>query len=177
MDAAGRPIGGSRRDPRRAPSRCYDALVAQCRGRSVLPSTVLVGRAALEAVGGFPEDMTTGEDWLTFLRLSARGPFVSVEAPVALYRKHEGQVRWDPAQQEAMLPTLLARWFDDPATPARARPYRRRLEARHRAYIARNYRRLGRKEDAGRCLRRAVALDPRLLLHPRRLRHWVAAFI
>lgn len=155
--------------------RAYDALVTQSKGRSLLPSTVLADRAALESAGGFPDDMPTGEDWLLFLRLSTRGPFASIAAPVVGYRKHGGQVRWDPAQQEAALPTLLARWFDDPATPARARPYRRRHEARHLAYIARNYRRLGRLAEADRCLRAAVAKDRRLLLHPRRLRNWIGA--
>lgn len=156
-------------------TRAYDALVAQSKGRSLLPSTVLADRRALEEAGGFPDDMPTGEDWLLFLRLSARGAFVSVEAPVVGYRKHAGQVRWDPAQQEAALPTLLSRWFDEPSTPERVRPYRQRLEARHLAYIARNYRRLGRLADADRCLRSAVAKDRRLLLHPRRLRNWIGA--
>jgi len=177
MDASGRPRGDAGPDPRSARGRPYDALVAQCKGRSILPSTVLVDRTALERTGGFPEDLPTGEDWLVFLRLSAGGPFVALDAPVVLYRKHEGQVRWDPAQQEAALPTLLARWFDDPATPERARPYRRRLEARLTAYVARNYRRLGRLDDARRCLRVAVAKDPRLLLHPRRLRNWLGAVL
>ena len=123
MDAD-RSAAGRRgpRPPRGAGAAPYDALIAQCKGRSVLPSTVLVGRAALERSGGFPEDLPTGEDWLTFLRLSAAGPFVALDAPVVLYRKHEGQVRWDPAQQEAALPdaalALVRRSRDPGARPA-----------------------------------------------------------
>ena len=175
MDADGHPLRASGHYSRAA--REYDAVVSQSKGRSLLPSTVLVERAALERAGGFPEDMPTGEDWLLFLRLSTFGTFVSVETPVVLYRKHAGQVRWDPAQQEAALPTLLTRWFDDPATPPRAREFRARLEARLLAYIARNYRRLGKIADADRCLRAAVSKDRRLLLHPRRLRNWLGAVL
>lgn len=177
MDAAGRPLRAAPRAGRGRAPTSYDALVSQSKGRSLLPSTVLVARTAIERAGGFAEDLPTGEDWLLFLRLSAAGPFVAVDAPVVRYRKHEGQVRWDPAQQEAALPLLIARWFDAPDTPARARPYRARLEARLLAYIARNYRRLGRTGDADRCLRVAVAGDRTLLLHPRRLRNWLGAVL
>lgn len=184
MDAAGTPIDATHRRPAAvlappAPPRvrAYDALVSQSKGRSLLPSTVMVVRDALVRAGGFAEDLPTGEDWLLFLRMSAAGAFVSVAAPVVLYRKHAGQVRWDPVQQEAALPALLSRWFDDPSTPPRARPYRARLEARLLAYIARNHRRAGRTADADRCLRAAVAKDRRLLLHPRRARHWLRALL
>ncbi len=177
MDAAGRRHREPSLVARADVGRAYDALIVQSKGRSLLPSTVLVERAAVERAGGFPDDMPTGEDWLLFLRLSALGPFVSIDVPVVDYRKHEGQVRWDPAQQEAALPELLRRWFDDPATPERARPHRRRLEARLLAYIARNHRRLSQRADADRCLKAAVAMDRRLLLHPRRLRNWLGAVL
>jgi hypothetical protein len=175
MEEDGTPRPGLRMRARAAPGRLEDGLLRQLHGRSLLPSTVLVRRAAVRAVGGFDPALATGEDRLLFLRLGAEGPFVAVDEPVVLYRRHGEQVRWDPVQQEAALPALLSRYFDDPQCPPRARPHRARLEARLLAFIARNYRRLGRRDDAARCLRTAVASDPRLLLHPRRLRHWLAA--
>ncbi len=174
-DDAGRPRapGAAGRGTGRA--RAYDGVAAHAAGRSVLPSTVLVARDALERAGGFPEDLPTGEDWCLFLAVAGLGPFVALDAPVVVYRRHEGQVRWDPVAQEAALPALLARAFDAPGVPDRVRAARRRVEGRLLAYIARNYRRLGRLPDAHRCLRRAVRLSPRLLLHPRRLLRWLSA--
>jgi hypothetical protein len=49
--------------------------------------------------------------------------------------------------------------------------------ARHLAWIARNHRRVGDRAAAARCLRRAVGLDPRLLLHPRRAALWMGAVL
>jgi hypothetical protein len=92
-----------------------------------------------------------------------------------LYRRHAGQVRSDPAAMEAALPVWTARWFEDPRAGRPSRRERDRLVARHRAWIARNHRRVGDRAAAARCLREAVRLDPRLLLNARRAALWVGA--
>ena len=122
-DAEGRVREGAR-GTKAVRARVRDGLTDQLRGRSLLPSTVCLRRSAFDAAGGFDEDLATGEDWLLFLRAARLGPFVDVGRPVALYRRHGGQARGTPAQQEAALSIWLPRFFDDPATPdgARARP-------------------------------------------------------
>jgi glycosyltransferase involved in cell wall biosynthesis len=55
-------------------------------------SCTVVRSEALRAVGGFDEDTSrrfgTGEDWLTFLRLSWRGPIAFVDEELLRYRVH-----------------------------------------------------------------------------------------
>lgn len=53
-------------------------------------SNVLVTRSAFEAVGGFDETLTHGEDWDLWLRLSARFAYAVVPAPQVLYRQRPG---------------------------------------------------------------------------------------
>ncbi|MFO0933322.1 MAG: glycosyltransferase family A protein [Planctomycetota bacterium] len=173
--------GAARRGGPRVPARatasdaaCGDGLGPQLRGRSPVPSTVLLRREVFERVGGFPEDLETGEDWLFFLRAAAVGAFVTLAAPTVLYRRHAGQVRGNPAMQERALAAWSGRFFDDPRTPPAVRARRDRVVARHLAWIARNHRRAGDEAAFRRCFLTAVRLDPRLLLHPRRFARWVA---
>jgi len=175
-DVEGRVREGARgTEPTRTTVR--DGLEDQLRGRSLLPSTVCMRRAAFDAVGGFDEDLATGEDWLLFLRAARLGPFVDVGRPVALYRRHGGQARGTPAEQEAALSVWLPRFFDDPATPAAARARGRRLRGRHLHWISRNHRHTGARADARRTLRAAVRDDPSLVLHPKRLLRWIGALL
>jgi hypothetical protein len=168
-DADGRPRPRSRgrAGPRR--ERCEDGIDAQRAGRSVVPSTCLLRREAVERAGRFDEDLATGEDWLFFLRAAAAGPFVWLPEPTVLYRRHAGQARGDPAAQEAALPVWTSRFFDDPGVPERARRGRRGVVGRHLLWIARNHRLAGDAASARRCARAAARADPSLLLRPRRL--------
>lgn len=171
--------GGARRAGPRVPegaadAACGDGLEPQLRGRSPVPSTVLLRREVFARVGGFPEDLETGEDWLFFLRAAAVGPFVTMRAPTVLYRRHPGQVRGAPAMQERALEAWASRYFDDPRTPPAVAARRDRVVARHLAWISRNHRRAGDEAAFRRCFLAAVRLDPRLLLHPRRLARYLA---
>ncbi len=125
-DAQGRVREGAR-GTKATRARVRDGLDDQLRGRSLLPSTVCLRRSAFAAAGGFDEDLATGEDWLLFLRAARLGPFVDVGRPVALYRRHGGQARGTPTEQEAALAVWLPRFFDDAATPPSARARARRL--------------------------------------------------
>jgi glycosyltransferase involved in cell wall biosynthesis len=174
MDEGGREVPGSRRAASRGRETCRDRHREQWAGRSLYPSTVLLRREVVARLRGFDEDLPTGEDWVFFLRAADLGPFVFLPRPTVLYRRHAGQVRGDPASQEAALPRWTARYFDDPRTPAAARRHRRRLEGRHLNWIARNHRRRHDDAAARRCFDEAVRRDPSLLLHPRRLVRWIA---
>lgn len=169
MDAEGRPARGSSRAATASIERCAPRLEEQLDGSSIYPSTVLLRRELIERIGGFDEDLPTGEDWVFFLKAAAVGPFVETAAPTVSYRRHAGQVRGSPAAQEAALPLWTSRYFDDPSTPPFARSRRRRLLGRHLNWIARNYRRTGDAKAARRCFASAIRHDPSLLLHPRRL--------
>ena len=173
-DAEGRETPSARRAASRGRETCEDFHREQWLGRSLHPSTVTMRREVVERLGGFDEDLPTGEDWVFFLRAADVGPFAFLPVPTVLYRRHPGQVRGDPAMQEAALPRWTARYFDDPRTPPAADRHRRRLEGRHLNWIARNHRRRGDAASARRCFTDAVARDPSLLLHPRRLVRWLS---
>jgi glycosyltransferase involved in cell wall biosynthesis len=177
MTAEGVEVPRSRRAAARGKETCEDRLHEQMRGRSIFPSTVLLRREVVVRAGTFDEDLATGEDWLFFLRAATIGPFVFLPEPTVLYRRHAGQVRSDPAAMEEALPVWTARWFGDPRAGALSGRARARLLGRHLAWIARNHRRVGDAGAAARCLRAAVRLDPRLLLHPRRAALWVGAVL
>jgi GT2 family glycosyltransferase len=168
MDAEGRPEPRSLRAASRGAERCRPRLDSHLRGRSVFPSASLVRRDAFERAGGFDEGLPTGEDWAFFLRLASIGPFVYVPVPTVLYRRHAGQVRGDPALQEAALERWTSCYFDDPATPDEARRFRRRLVGTHLNWISRNHRAAGDEAAFRRCFQAAVRENPRLLLHPKR---------
>jgi glycosyltransferase involved in cell wall biosynthesis len=55
------------------------------------PSSVLIRRPAIEAVGGFSE-IPFGEDWDTWIEIAKRFPIGFVDRPLALVRRHTGSV-------------------------------------------------------------------------------------
>jgi hypothetical protein len=55
------------------------------------PSSVLIRRSALEAVGGFSE-LPRGQDWDTWLKIAKRFPIGFVDDVVALVRRHTGSI-------------------------------------------------------------------------------------
>lgn len=68
----------------------FDTLAAV---NPIWPAAVaLLRRAAVEGVGGFDPRFRVQEDWELYLRMSRRGPFVPVDAQVAWYRRHEGNL-------------------------------------------------------------------------------------
>jgi hypothetical protein len=55
------------------------------------PSSVLIRRSALEAVGGFSE-IAFGEDWDTWIEVAKRFPIGFTDQVVALVRRHAGSI-------------------------------------------------------------------------------------
>ena len=66
---------------------CFEQLIRWC---FMFPSSLAVSRKAFMVVNGF-EDITYGEDWIFFLKLSAQFPFCfSGPQPITLRKLHEG---------------------------------------------------------------------------------------
>jgi len=62
----------------------------------ILPSCVMLPRAAFLQAGGFPHHLTIGEDWALWLRLIALGPFCVVDEPLTRYRVSNAGISSDP---------------------------------------------------------------------------------
>lgn len=83
----------------------------------VLPSAVLVDRAASLAVGGFG-DLPRGADLEFWVRLLQTGPGLVVPTVTCTYLEHDGQVSADTAQMRDDRVAVARRfasahWFDD----------------------------------------------------------------
>ena len=68
---------------------CFDALLRWC---FLLPSSMALKREAFVSVGGF-NDLSCGEDWIFFLKLSSLFPFgFTGPEPITLRRLHRGSL-------------------------------------------------------------------------------------
>ncbi len=131
-----------------------------CDVNFVLTSSVVVHRAALEALGGFDERLSHAEDLDLWIRLARRGPGVAVRRPLVRYQHRPGGLT---RQAEARLEgdvALFGRLAADGTLPA---PLRRR--ARRRATLAQYKRavtalRAGRRAEARRELARVWPARP-----------------
>lgn len=80
----------------------------------VWPAAVaLHRRAAVEAIGGFREDLLQLEDWDLCLRLSRMGPLVPVPAVLVLYRRHAGNLTRAALQNDGARDVLLLGAYAD----------------------------------------------------------------
>jgi glycosyltransferase involved in cell wall biosynthesis len=150
----------------------------------VMPSSCLVRRAAIDAVGGF-DPAYVAEDWELHFRLARAGrPFLYLDAPLTRYRVHDqtkSKDKWGHALAmlnmrnaiEAARPDLLAA----DTSPAMVDAY-----ARHRRKYADAYYRVGKLSvqrgdvaAGAEMLRKAIRLNPwRLKYHTRYWQSFVA---
>jgi cellulose synthase/poly-beta-1,6-N-acetylglucosamine synthase-like glycosyltransferase len=74
------------------------------------PSATVIRKSALDAIGGFPTNIRTGEDWLLWARLWLRGRFVLVNKPLAQWIQIEGGLttHGKPYRQEWVVNKALA---------------------------------------------------------------------
>ena len=121
----------------------------------ILTSSVVVRREALEALGGFREDMTHAEDLELWIRLARRGPAAASRHALVRYQHRAGGLT---RQTEARLlggATLFRRLAQDPTlAPALRRLARRRVAVAHHQ-LAVAALRDGRAGDARRFAREA----------------------
>jgi glycosyltransferase involved in cell wall biosynthesis len=126
------------------------------------PSTVMLRREALEAAGGFDEDVYRCEDWELWLRLADEHTFVAL--PEALVRRRR---QWlAPEQALAALEPMLARLAPRiDALPARERE---RVRAHHDLVLGIHHAQRGDRARARALIWSAWRRNPR---SPRPLAH------
>ncbi len=124
-------------------------LAAWVRRPTVLPSAMVVRRAALVAVGGFDEDLDQAEDVDLVWRLGRAGWVGGWLTRVTTsYRVSSSSASRRLDRQEACLLTIYSRLFADPDLPADVRSERRPAMASLHCWLAAAYRRAGRTRDA-----------------------------
>ena len=93
IDGAGRVIKGLRQPL--VSQDHYLRLLEDCFIWS--GSSIVYRRSALEAVGGFDEELSAADDYELYLRLARRFPIFCHEAVVTEYRRHGTNTTRDPA--------------------------------------------------------------------------------
>jgi glycosyltransferase involved in cell wall biosynthesis len=107
--------------------------------------STLVRRAAMEAAGGFRDELTFGEDWEFLVRLALRGPFVAVpeKVPVLFIQAHPSGLFRSQSADPAVYTPLMEAIFTQPAL--RQRFGRERLDNLRRRADANNAWAIGRE--------------------------------
>jgi glycosyltransferase involved in cell wall biosynthesis len=115
--------------------------------------TLVVRRAALQAIGGFDESLRALEDWECAIRLARRGPVAFVDEPLVLQRFSPNSITRDNPGKLAARRRIAEKHADLLAPHPRA-------HARHHYTIAGLERRAGDLAAARASLARARALAP-----------------
>lgn len=145
----------------------------------VWTSATAAFRSAMQAIGGFPEGIASGEDLLTWARLAARFPLAYDARALAVFEVSGIERRPDSAQRVGAALLALRREFPQEKT---LRAYLG-LWNRMQAVMAMRFNDM---VLARRCAWRAVRYGPRqwrnfytLVLSwlPGRLRHWLDTFL
>lgn len=130
------------------------------------PSSVLLRRTCFETIGGFDGSVAPSDDLHFALRLSSRFPVASIAEPLVRYRMHAAQIHRDLSVLE---PNML-RVFQDVLTDPSQSALRRRATANLYTRLFFHHLRLRHSQDALRCFRRALAVQPtRLIALPARV--------
>ncbi len=136
------------------------------------PSTVMCERTLLEEVGGFDPAFSQCADWELWIRLAARTRFVCLDEPLAVYRRHPGNMSRSVPLLERDSVAVLDKAFAGPDVPGPLRGLRRRARAHNDMVLAGSYFQAGSYRSFVRCATRALAGDWRqvgqLVDYPRR---------
>jgi glycosyltransferase involved in cell wall biosynthesis len=128
----------------------------------IVPSGVVIRRAALDAVGGYPEQLRAFEDVYLWMLLREQGPFVYLPEGLAAWRfAHFPAPLKAPGGQEAagriFRQMVMARYGVDPIRHVRSRE---RAPRSILGYIGLDALAHGDRTTARRAFIRAIALDP-----------------
>jgi glycosyltransferase involved in cell wall biosynthesis len=111
--------------------RDADSFLLMLLARNFVYTSVTARRAALERVGGFDEQLKTGEDWDLWLRMAALGEIpVRVFRLVAIYRYRRDSLTSDRRELIRNACVVYRRYAEDPhQEPAVRRAAERQLES------------------------------------------------
>jgi glycosyltransferase involved in cell wall biosynthesis len=128
----------------------------------IMPSGAVIKRAALDAVGGYPEPLWSFEDVYLWLLLREIGTFAYVAEELAVWRfAHFPDPLKKPGGQEAagriFRQMVMTRYGVDPVRHVRSRE---RAPRSILGYIGLNALARGDRTTARRAFRRAIVLDP-----------------
>jgi len=113
------------RPPRTVPdARAFFLLLLD---RNFVYTSVTVRRSVLDEVGGYDEDLSTGEDWDLWLRIAGRG-MRPVRPPgvLAIHREHPFSLANDTRTMTRNICEVYRRFAEDPRVDAEARALARR---------------------------------------------------
>jgi glycosyltransferase involved in cell wall biosynthesis len=128
--------------------------------RNFVYTSVTVRRSVIDEVGGYDEDLSTGEDWDLWLRIVGRG-MRPLRPPgvLAIHRNHPSSLANDTRKMTRNICEVYRRFAEDPAADVEVRTLaRRQLE-----HWTRNARRLDDPTVLMRLRRRAGAIKRRAL--------------
>jgi glycosyltransferase involved in cell wall biosynthesis len=115
IDRSGQPLPQAIVPSRASADRLGDELLYR---NALVPSGVVVRRAAIDACQGFDIEFVQAQDWDLWLRLLARGPFVAVPKRLVWYRTHGENMSEDVAVAERYRLKLLRRHLGIAGDPA-----------------------------------------------------------
>lgn len=153
-------------------------------GCVVCPAGVLVRRSAFEAAGAFTDRIVWGVDWHMWTRLALRGRVVYLAKPLARYRTHSTNgtagvmaTARNGTDEVWMMRDLFGLIPADRADLHALRPKAFRQVAHRTWCFAEEMCRLGFSRPTRVGIKRAVRIDPRLLLKGRVWALWAASFL
>ena len=130
VDGAGQPLAGrSLRHPQVKDGWILESVLTG--EAAVVQSSLMVTRQALEAVGGYPEDMPGIGDYELLVRLALRSEAAFIDEPLLLLRLHEEQYFDDD-----VLALTELRYFYEKMQRLRVAPHMDRLLRRRRAEVS-----------------------------------------
>jgi glycosyltransferase involved in cell wall biosynthesis len=92
-----------------------DFLRAVATGNLFLVHALLIRHKCFECCGAFDPDLRAVEDWDMWIRLAAHGHKADlIDVPVARYRRHKGNMTYEPHRMEQASRQLLTRLFLNP---------------------------------------------------------------
>jgi glycosyltransferase involved in cell wall biosynthesis len=113
------------RPPKKLPdARAFFLLLLD---RNFVYTSVTVRRSVIQEVGGYDEDLSTGEDWELWLRIAGRG-MRPVRPPglLAIHRNHPSSLANDTLKMTRNICEVYRRFAQDPAADAEVRTLARR---------------------------------------------------
>ena len=136
-DALALAMAGFHPPPPPRPSDLRKMTFVECLKRTpVSLSTFIVSKLAFDTAGGFDETIQAGEDWVLWVRLSARWNIYVDPSRLCLYRLREGSLSTRSELRARTTAAGLRKWAGSPEVRSMSEAEFRRLCSRHRLWNA-----------------------------------------